>query len=103
MSLSHVLQPDGDVLTVGLSGSFTFSENAAFRRIVEQVQATRAKTVVVDLSGLRTVDSAGLSMLVLLRERVAKVGGTVTLRRPPKEVARILEVVDFSKLFTILP
>jgi anti-anti-sigma factor len=103
MALTHTTHRDGHALRIELSGDFTFSQNAAFRRIVEEVAASGATAVSVGLSALRTVDSAGLSMLVLLRERLVKVGGTVTLCRPPTQVARILEVVDFGKLFQIIP
>lgn len=102
MSLSYSLRQEGGALVVSLTGSFTFSEHSAFRKVVEEVTAAEPKRVTVDLEKLTRVDSAGLSMLVLLRERVGKTGGTVQLRRPPAQVARILDVVDFSQLFEIL-
>lgn len=102
MSLSYSLRQEGGALVVALSGSFTFSEHSAFRKVVEEVTAAQPKRVTVDLEKLTRVDSAGLSMLVLLRDRVGRTGGTVQLRRPPAQVARILDVVDFSQLFEIL-
>ena len=102
MSLNHTVRQDGATTIVLLNGSFTFSDNAAFRQVIEPIVAAKPRTVMVDLSGLSSIDSAGLSMLVLLRDRMTKVGGTVTLKHPPKDVARILEVVDFGKLFTIV-
>jgi anti-anti-sigma factor len=102
MTLNHSLSQVGDSLTVKLSGDFTFSENVEFRTIVEAVAVARPKEVLVDLSGLGAVDSAALSMLMVLRDRVGKTGGTVILRQPSAQVARIFEVVDFGKLFTIV-
>lgn len=101
MALQHTLSRSAGAVTLGLQGNFTFAENAAFRGIVEQVTSGSPTSVTVDLSGLRTVDSAGLSMLVLLRERLGRVGATVSLRSPPEQIDRILEVVDFGSLFTI--
>ena len=102
MPLSHSLTRNGNVLTVKLSGDFSFSENMAFRSVVDAVVSSGASAVEVDLTGIVNLDSAALSMLILLRERLAKTGGTLTLVKPPPHVDRILEVVDFGKLFTII-
>lgn len=102
MPLKHTIRNDGRSITVSLAGDFTFSENGAFRQVVAEVTAAEPRDVTVDLSGLGTVDSAGLSMLVLLRDRLSKGGATITLRHPPAQVSRILDVVDFGKLFTII-
>lgn len=103
MALSHTLTNEARGLTVALTGDFTFAENSSFRRVVEEVTAAKPSAVFVDLSGLRLLDSAGLSMLVLLRDRLIKSGTHITLCRPPHQIERILDVVDFKKLFTILP
>ncbi len=103
MSLTHSLHNDARGLTVTLTGDFTFAENSVFRRVVDEVTAAKPHAVFVDLSGLRLLDSAGLSMLVLLRDRLVKTGAHITLCRPPAQIERILDVVDFKKLFTILP
>ncbi|KIL98566.1 hypothetical protein CCC_02016 [Paramagnetospirillum magnetotacticum MS-1] len=102
MPLNHTLSRNGNVLTIKLSGDFSFSENMAFRTVVDAVVSSGASSVEVDLTGIGSLDSAALSMLILLRERLAKAGGTLTLVKPPPQVDRILEVVDFGKLFTIV-
>jgi anti-anti-sigma factor len=102
MALTHTMYQKGQTLTVSLSGDVVYSENPTFRRIVDDVVVTGATAVKLDMSGLRSVDSAGLSMLVLLQDRIVSSGGTLTLNRPSAQVARILEVVAFDKLFTIV-
>lgn len=102
MSLTYSIRPSGSSLTIALDGNFTFAENATFRSLVEEVVAVGAAAVTVDLSAVRMLDSAGLSMLVLLRDRLADRRTPITLARPPAQVDRILGVVDFHKLFTIV-
>lgn len=102
MSLTYSIERSGQSLTASLTGDFTFAENANFRRLVEEVVAATPAAVTVDLSGVRLLDSAGLSMLVLLRDRLSDRRTPVTLSRPPAQVDRILSVVDFNKLFTIV-
>ncbi|WP_448189548.1 STAS domain-containing protein [Azospirillum sp. sgz301742] len=102
MSLGHTLDRNGPALTVALSGDVTFAESAAFRDMITAVIAAKPTAVAVDLSGVRIVDSAGLSQFVLLREQLSKAGASITLQRPPAHVERVLDVVGFSKLFTII-
>lgn len=102
MALEHTIAQSGSVINVALFGDFTFTENAAFRRIIDEVAALSPSSVAVDLSNLRTVDSAGLSMLVLLREKLKRFNAPLSLLRPPPDIERILDVVDFGSIFTIM-
>jgi anti-sigma B factor antagonist len=101
MTLTYTMTRAASRLEVFLNGDFTFTENMTFRSLVEEVVETGATSVTVDLSKLRTVDSAGLSMLILLRNRLASRQGSVALLNPPPQVERILEVVEFDRLFEI--
>lgn len=92
----------GSTLTATLGGDITFADSATFRRVVDDVLERRPATVDVDLSGVRMIDSAGLSLFVLLRDQASKVGARVSLLRPAPAVERVLEVVGFSKLFPII-
>lgn len=102
MSLSHTLSRTGNSLTVAPTGDVTFAENTAFRALIDDVLASRASSVTVDLSGVRMIDSAGLSLFVQLRNELARTGGSVALQSPNAAVQRVLDVVGFSKLFTVL-
>jgi anti-anti-sigma factor len=101
MTLTYTLTRSSSCVDVYLNGDLTFAENTTFRALVEEVVATGTASVAIDLSKLRAVDSAGLSMLVLLRNRLAPTKGRVTLVKPPPQVERVLEVVDFDSLFEI--
>ena len=101
MTLTYTLSRSASHVDVSLSGDFTFAENMTFRSLVEDVVGAGAVTVAVDLSKLRAVDSAGLSMLVLLLNRLTPRKGSVALLKPPPQVERVLEVVEFDSLFEI--
>jgi anti-anti-sigma factor len=101
MPLTHSVHDEGAARILSLGGTLTFADNRDFRRIIDDVAASSARELVVDLSDLRSLDSAGLSMLVLLHDRLADRAGTVALRRPPPTVRRMLEVVEFDQLFAI--
>ncbi|CAK0773839.1 Anti-sigma factor antagonist [Azospirillaceae bacterium] len=101
MSLTYTLRHSNSHVEVFLNGDFTFAENITFRLLVEELIGTDATSIAIDLSKLRTVDSAGLSMLVLLRNRLDPKKRRITLLKPPPQIERVLEVVEFSTLFDI--
>jgi anti-anti-sigma factor len=102
MPLDRTITRDGGAITVALHGDFTFAESASFRTVMDEIVAGNPTAVTVELSGLQTVDSAGLSMFVRMRERLASIGASVTLKNPSPLVDRVFSVVAFRKLFTIV-
>lgn len=57
--------------------------------------------VVVDLSDVNFVDSAGVGVLVGGHRAAEKAGRTFTIRHPSKRVEVLLEVTGLNRLFTI--
>ena len=59
------------------------------------------RQLVVDLSGVRFMDSRGLDALLDVRGRLAVDGDVLTLRRPSRCVARLLEITQLRRAFRI--
>ena len=95
------LERSGKVVTLRLTGELTFRDNSEFRKVIEDVFTQPADSVVIDLSKTSLVDSAGLAMFVIMQKRAKEKGLTVTLDKPNTQIARVLDLVDFGKLFTI--
>lgn len=87
------------VPTITIQGSFTFDENRHFRDVYEQIP--RNKPVAVDLSRTDYMDSAGLGMLLRLREHAGNDPKSVRLVGANDTVKLILEVANFGRLFTL--
>ncbi|MCB1790121.1 MAG: STAS domain-containing protein [Gammaproteobacteria bacterium] len=87
---------NGDHVIV-IKGQFTFDSNQAFRNAYKSIPPSQPITV--DLSSTDYLDSAGLGMLVRLREYA---GNAVTLRGPNPTVRNILEIANFGRIFTIV-
>lgn len=73
-----------------------------FRRAVEAFTADTAR-VVVDLSPLRFLDSAGFGALVSLKRRCASRGGDLCIAGPSRDVQTIFELTRAHRLFEIYP
>lgn len=84
----------GGVRELCLRGRLTFEANGAFRTIVETVGAGARSRTIVDLSRLDFIDSAGLGMLILLKEAC----GNLLLRAPKGQVQRLLAASRFDAI-----
>jgi anti-anti-sigma factor len=92
----------GNTATISLTGRFDFSVQRDFKEAYTPQLANVAVSVInVNLEGVDYLDSSALGMLLMLRERAAAAGKTLKLCRPSASVAQILEIANFSKLFTI--
>lgn len=84
-----------------LKDQLTFADRDVFDSVIDKLLARKRNLVVVDLSALDYMDSAGLGMLLTLRDRAERAGAEVMLRRPRSEVRELLVLACFDTLFTI--
>ena len=87
--------------TLMLRDQLTFADREVFDAVIDKLVARQRARMVVDLSALDYMDSAGLGMLLTLRDRAEKAGADVLLRRPKSEVRELLVLACFDTLFTI--
>lgn len=89
----------GDVNEVKLEGKLDVKAareaEEAFAEMPEQ-----AKNVVLDMTGLDYIASAGLRMLKKLRGSVKANGGTLVLRGVQDDVMEIFEMTGFAAMLT---
>lgn len=86
---------------VNFSGEFTFTDHAAFRDVANRLFQAKGDTIVIDLSQLQFIDSAGLGMLLLARDEAGKSSRKLVLAQPQGQVRRMFTVTKFDELFTI--
>tara|TARA_R100001129_G_scaffold159147_1_gene123207 strand:+ start:425 stop:778 length:354 start_codon:yes stop_codon:yes gene_type:complete len=87
--------------TVEVTGRFTFGDHSSFRKLIEEVRGHGSSTLVLDISGVDFIDSAGLGMLLLARDEGEKSNTNVILRGAQGQVKRMLEVARFDTLFQL--
>jgi anti-anti-sigma factor len=91
-----------DDASVFLSGEFTFTDHIAFREMADRLFNTDDESLVIDLSNLEFIDSAGLGMLLIAREQAGKANRDLALRGPKGQVERMFAVTKFNTLFKIV-
>ena len=86
---------------LSLAGELDLDTMARFReRVTDLVYDTRLR-LVVDLAGLRFVDSTGLGALIGEFARVRRSGGDMVLRAAQPSVRRTIEVMGLERALPI--
>jgi anti-anti-sigma factor len=95
------LRNSGDQTTIDLKGRLTFSDYAVFREVVDIFNTSPVKRCLLDLSELEFIDSAGLGMLLIARDKVQGKNGHLVIRGASGQVRKMLDLGRFDTLFTL--
>ena len=99
--MEHTIAAGGDTTTVHLKGRLTFKDHRAYRDLLTKMLETKAKTYQLDLSGVEHIDSAGIGMLMISKQKAEAESGTVIVLSPPPAVRRVLEVAKIDEILEI--
>jgi len=99
MSVTTTVAPDGNEITIHISGRFDFSTHRDF--VSGYKEYTKGeKTFIVDLNAADYMDSSAMGMLLQLRE-YGKGDAGVKLINANDGIREILRIANFDKLFSI--
>lgn len=93
----------GDQATVRVAGELDLGTAARLRSVLVEVQSRPVTRVVVDLAGVRFVDSTGLSVLIAAWKRLCEQDRVLVLRAPRPNVRQLLNVSGLSQLLLVEP
>lgn len=100
--MNYEIQDMGQHSEIRLKGRLTFDGNQTFREIYVAVDSVPARAVTLDLGGVDFIDSAGLGMVLMLRDCAHAKGGSLSLRNPAGQVRRLLDICHIQDLLPIL-
>ena len=86
---------------LALNGAFTFKDHHSFRAVLDVLKSGTGARRVLDLSRLEFLDSAALGMLLVADDEAKRAGWSLTLRHPPTQIARLMELAAMDTLLTI--
>jgi anti-sigma B factor antagonist len=97
-----LVESAGDPYTlVTLDGEADVTNSAGLWEVLEAQLAREPRTVVVDLAGLRFMDSSALHVLLRATRAMDRHGGILALARPQSTVARMLALTAADQLIPI--
>lgn len=88
-------------IQVALKGQLTFSDNSKFKEIIDMLENEKLQSVSLNFREVDFIDSAGLGMLLLLRDQCQERNITVGIQSPVGQVHKIFMISKFDQLFTI--
>lgn len=88
-------------IRIKLQDRMSFGDHGLFREVLTTIRHAAPKACVLDLSGLVSVDSAGLGMLMIAHEASKKEGWSLSIQGPQPQVLQLLELTCFDKILTI--
>lgn len=95
--MDYRLDASGAGIVVGLTGELTFTDNGKFRNLLEDIKEKKPDSCVIDLADLTFMDSAGLGMLILLKDLADDINCSLSLRGPKGQVEKILRISRFQE------
>lgn len=97
----YTIKPNADGINVAMTGQFTFVDNSAFKKIIDQVERQHPQSVIMDFAEVDFIDSAGLGMLLLLRDLCLNKNISLSLKSAQGQVKKIFGISRFDQLFTM--
>jgi anti-sigma B factor antagonist len=96
--VKYEITNDGGRAALKLREQMTYADRQAFDQLVPGL-VKQGKAVVVDMASLEYMDSAGLGMLLTLRDQAEKAGLKVSIRGAQGDVKELLRLSCFDTLF----
>lgn len=90
-------------LDIKLNGEFTFADNEQFQAMVKGIISSSAKSVVLDFAALEFIDSAALSMLLVMKDSCDKARKNLSIKNSNGRVKEVLNEMKFAKFIRITP
>lgn len=91
-------QRRGDVHTIKLAGELDGAHASDVEEELKRVEATDAKAIILDLSGLAFMDSTGIRLLHAAQARSRADSNRLTMLRGPAVVQRIVNICGLDEL-----
>lgn len=87
---------------VSLAGDLDIDSSTEFSAKVDDLTAAAAVQVIVELSGVRFIDSSGLNSLAVAARETSNRGGSFIAAAPSQYVARVFDLVRLGESIDIV-
>jgi anti-sigma B factor antagonist len=95
-------ESDGEPYTlVQIAGEADVTNSDELRRLLDDEVSRQPRTLIIDLSGLRFMDSSALHELLRVNRALDRQGGVLALVSPQAAVAKILRLTTADRLIPV--
>lgn len=101
MMIYNILDENNSVV-VKIEDRLTYSDYGSFRQVTDAIGQTECESCILDLTKLDFIDSAGLGMLLLARDKSQERQCSISLRNASGQVRKMIDLGRFDSLFKII-
>ncbi|NUO50442.1 MAG: STAS domain-containing protein [Polyangiaceae bacterium] len=101
--MGHTRTDSGDETLLKIDGTLDALTAPELRPVLDQLVSEGRKSITVDLSHLRLIDSSGVGALVSLLKRVRGYGGEVRVAGVRDQPLAIFKLLQLHRVFPGLP
>ncbi len=88
-------------LAVVLDEVFDFKKVELFRKSYEQIDSAKARSVSIDFSNTKYMDSSALGMLLNIQHYFKDKSVTIKIANPNEQIRKIMSISRFDQKFVI--
>ncbi len=96
--MKYALKENNGAVGIQLTGELTVTDEEAFPGLAEEAMALDAEKYTIDVTKLEFLDSAGLGLMLVLKEICEDSGKTVTMKVANSPVLDVLSISEFQNL-----
>ena len=100
MPVEAKISDDGKTLTIKVSGRFDITLHKTFSDSYKD-KIGSISNVILDMANVEYIDSSGLGMMLVLRERIGGDAARIDIVNVSPGVEKILKIINYDKLFNI--
>jgi anti-sigma B factor antagonist len=101
MNFNHEIK--SGKLILRLSGDLIGEDNgASVMEVVSNALQQNVPTCIVDISGLRYINSSGIGVLITILTKFRNKGGEVYLMKPSESVQKLLVITKLNAIFQVI-
>ena len=101
MSMETHERPVPNGVILDLIGDLIYSNREPFKTAVEAIREKGCRHLILNMAGVRFVDSSGLGLLALVAQHFAVSQGTVSLVQPQTYVREIMTLANITQLIPV--
>ncbi len=99
-----IVESEGEPCTVvTLTGEADVTNSDALREVLEAEVANQPRMLIIDLGGLRFMDSSALHVILRANRMMDRHGGVFALASPREPVAKMLRLTAADQLIPVYP
>ncbi len=100
--MEHSISEQDNSIDILMSGKLTVTDHEVFRTFLNEDTISGRGTLVLDISAIDFIDSAGIGMLLYANKQAEKKPWKLVIRNPQGQVRKMIELGRLNEVLTVI-